>query len=187
MRLSATLRSLALTAAVAVPFAAANPAEAATARVAQAACPAAAVVPGDDLAPVRSATLCLVNLERTQRGLRPLKANGKLEKAATGHSRDMVSRSFFSHDAPGGSTMTTRIKASGYLSGARSATFGENIAWGTGSLGSPLQIVRSWMASPGHRANILSRAYAEIGVGVASGAPGQDGGATYTTNFGARG
>ena len=188
MRFPTALRTLVLSAAVVAPLGAAGPAHAVDARAAQTACPAAATAPAaENVAQLERTTLCLVNLERTQRRLRPLKANGKLARAADGHSRDMVRRGFFSHDGPGGSTMGSRIKRAGYLSGARSYTFAENIAWGTGSYGTPLEIVRSWMKSPGHRANILARALTEIGVGVAIGAPGQDGGATYTTNFGARG
>ncbi len=188
MRFPTALRPLALTAAVAASLGVAAPAHAVDARKAQTACPAAAAAPSaENLAQLERTTLCLVNLERTQRGLRSLKANGRLAKAADGHSADMVRRNFFSHDAPGGSTMSTRIKAAGYLSGARSYTFAENIAWGTGSYGTPISIVRSWMNSAGHKANILNRSFNEIGVGIAYGAPGQDGGATYTTNFGARG
>ncbi len=188
MRLSTALRTLVLSAAVAAPLGVAGPAHAVDARKAQTACPASATAPAPgNVAQLERTTLCLVNLERTQRGLKALKANARLGRAAGGHSQDMVPRDFFSHDAPGGSTMSTRVKAAGYLRGARSYTFAENIAWGTGSYGTPLSIVRSWMNSAGHRANILNGRFREIGVGVAVGAPGQDGGATYTTNFGARG
>jgi uncharacterized protein YkwD len=188
MRLSTALRTLAVAATVAAPLGAASPAVAAGARAAQSACPAAATAPAaGNVAQLERTTLCLVNLERSQRGLRALRSNGRLARAADGHSHDMVRRSFFSHEAPGGSTMSTRIKRAGYLSGARSYTFAENIAWGTGEYGTPLSIMKSWMQSPGHRANILNGRFREIGVGVALGAPGQDGGATYTTNFGAKG
>lgn len=152
------------------------------------ACPAAAAAPETtSLDTVEDTVLCLVNRERTSRGLVKLRANGKLATAATKYSKLMVAQDFFDHVSPGGSTMTARIKASGYLKGGRSYRFGENLAWGTGELGAPVEIVNSWMKSPGHRANILQPAYREIGVGVALGAPGQDDGATYTTEFGARG
>ena len=169
-------------------LAAAVPAHAVTARAAVAECPNATVVPAaGNLGQAERTALCLINLEREQRGLRGLRANDRLERAAVRHSRDMVARDFFSHDAPGGGTMASRIKGSGYLKSARSYSIGENIAWGTGSLASPLKIHQAWMRSPGHRANILSRAFDEIGVGVVTGAPGQGGqGASYTTDFGAR-
>jgi len=152
------------------------------------ACPAAAAVPGDaSLDTLEDTVLCLVNRERTSRGLVRLRANSRLATAATKYSRLMVAQDFFSHVSPSGSTMSARIKASGYLKGGRSYRFGENLAWGTGDLGSPVEIVNTWMHSPGHRANILQPAYREVGVGVALGAPGQDEGATYTTEFGVKG
>jgi uncharacterized protein YkwD len=59
-----------------------------------------------------------------------------------------------------------------------------------GDAATPATIVRAWMHSPGHRANILNRRFREIGIGVASGAPVRDGaaksGATYATEFGLR-
>jgi uncharacterized protein YkwD len=186
MTFAAALRTLALTAVAGL--AAAVPAQAATARAAVAACPSAAATPAaENLVQIERTVLCLVNLERTQRGLPRLRDDARLGRAAAGHSRDMVRRDFFSHDAPGGSSMSHRVKRSGYLSGARSYAMGENIAWGTGPLGTPLKIMASWMKSPGHRANILNRRFDEIGVGVVIGAPGQGAdGATYTTDFGAR-
>ena len=115
-----------------------------------------------------------------------LRLNGDLSTAARRHSRAMVSKRFFSHTSPDGTTFLDRIKATGYLSGARSWNVGENIAYGSGSLSTPRAISRAWMKSPGHRANILSSAFRSIGVGIASGTPvGRDGG-TYTTDFGRR-
>lgn len=152
------------------------------------ACPAAAAAPESaSLDTLEDTVLCLVNRERTSRGLVRLRSNGRLATAATKYSRLMVAEDFFSHVSPSGSTMSARIKASGYLKGGRSYRFGENLAWGTGDLGSPVEIVNTWMHSPGHRANILQPAYREVGVGVALGAPGRDEGATYTTEFGVKG
>jgi uncharacterized protein YkwD len=77
-----------------------------------------------------------------------------------------------------------RIRKTGY----RGTTVGENIAWGSGPYATPRSIVRMWMYSPGHRANILRASFTEIGIGVALGAPeaGVSGAATYTTDFGER-
>ena len=151
------------------------------------ACQSSAAAPAaENLDQVERAILCLVNRERTTRGLKSLRSNGRLAQAATIHSQDMVRRSYFSHQSPGGGTLTDRIRAAGYLSGGRSYAFAENLAWGTGSLATPQSIVRSWMNSAGHRRNILTGRYEELGVGVVVGAPGQSGGATYTTNFGVK-
>ena len=135
---------------------------------------------------VQRTVLCLVNRERTTRGLKRLRASSKLDKAATAHSRDMVRRGYFDHVSPGGGTMQDRLKQAGWFRGARSYAFAENIAWGGGELGSPKNIVESWMKSTGHRHNILRRQYTELGVGIALGTPEEHDGATYTTNFGFR-
>ena len=133
------------------------------------------------------ATLCVLNVERTKRGLRPLRLNRKLSRAARGHSSAMASRHFFSHDSLGGGSFVDRIRGTGYLRGARSWNVGENIAWGSGPLGTPRAIGRAWMNSPGHRANILSSSFRAIGIGISAGTPSGGGGATYTTDFGRRG
>lgn len=152
------------------------------------ACPSAATTPQSaNVDQVERTVLCLVNRERSSHGLQRLQASGKLARAAVKHSQDMVRRDFFDHESPGGGTMTQRIRSAGWISGARSYAFAENIAWGTGALSSPQSIVRSWMRSPGHRRNILNGRYDELGVGIALGAPGRDGGATFTGDFGARG
>jgi uncharacterized protein YkwD len=151
------------------------------------ACPSAAAAPSaGNVDQVERTVLCLVNRERTSRGLQGLRSSVKLAQAAAAHSADMVRRDYFSHQSPGGGTVAERIRATGWLSGGRSYAFGENLAWGTGTLATPQSIVRSWMASPGHRRNILTGRYEELGVGIALGAPGQSGGATYTTNFGVK-
>src|ERR1700742_4364018 len=58
---------------------------------------------------IRSGILCLTNVEREQRNLKPLRENAKLRKAALPHSSDMVRQSFFAHTAPSGSTFVDRI------------------------------------------------------------------------------
>jgi len=133
---------------------------------------------GDNLRQVRAAVLCLHNEERAAHGLRALKPNKKLRRAAEGHSDHMVRASVFEHG-----DLTGRIRGVGY----HGWTYGENIAWGTGRLATAGEIHRAWMASPGHRANILRRQFREIGIGIALGAAtaGPDG-ATYTADFGAR-
>jgi uncharacterized protein YkwD len=140
------------------------------------------------LSAIRSATLCLINEERADRGRSRLGSRDQLKEAATKHSRAMDNQNFFSHDSPGGADMVDRVRRTGYLRGAGSWALGENIAWGSGSLATPARIVEAWMNSSGHRDNILSRNFEHIGIGVARGAPvaGVGDGATYTTDFGRR-
>jgi uncharacterized protein YkwD len=152
-------------------------------------CPGAAHVPrSGEAGKARKATLCLLNRERAKHGLAHIRGNSRLRQAATGHSQDMVARKFFDHVAPGGVTMTDRVMAVDYLKAVASSWFlAENIAWGSGSHGSPRFIVRQWMHSPPHRANILNPRIKDAGVGVAVGAPVGGSGATYTLDLGRRG
>ena len=143
---------------------------------------------GANLGRVRSVILCLHNAERRSRGLRALKLNPRLTRAASGHSRAMVSRKFFSHDAPGGGNVVSRARRAGYIPRTGRWTIGENLAFGSGPLGTPGKIMDAWMNSPGHRANVLTGRFKEIGIGIVLGAPvGGGGGVTYTAVFGARG
>jgi uncharacterized protein YkwD len=133
------------------------------------------------------ATLCTLNAERDRYGLRPLKLNKRLSSAARRHARDMVRRDYFAHDSLGGGTFVDRIRRTGYLRGARSWALGENLAWGTHRRSAPRAITEMWMNSAGHRANILSASFREVGIGLAIGAPGAAGpAATYATDFGSK-
>ena len=102
----------------------------------------------------------LVNQERWTHGqLAPLKKNAVLDAAAMEHSRGMAFRDFFGHcDLDSKASPFDRIRAAGY----RYRAAGENIAAGQRD---PADVMNSWMNSPGHRSNILSGSYREIGVG----------------------
>ena len=134
---------------------------------------------------VRQATLCLINVKRRSAGRKPLRHNAGLALAGRRHARDMVRRRYFAHDSKAGRSFDDRIRSAGYLRGARGgAVMGENLGWGSGSLATPRAMVRSWMRSPGHRANILRPAFREVGIAVVTKTPGGSGGATYATEFG---
>ena len=136
----------------------------------------------------RRALLCLLNQTRRAHGLKPLRANPRLLKAAERHSRSMVDRRYFSHVEPGGLDSLDRVRRTGYLSGARSYACGENLGWGDGPTSGPRSMMRLWMNSAPHRANILTRRFREVGLGGVPGTPvgARAGGGTYTTVFGAR-
>ena len=135
-----------------------------------------------------AALQCVVNRERDRRGLRDLDRTRSLDRAAAQHSSDMARNDYFDHRSPGGSTPADRARSAGYLSGARSWRVGENLAWGTGPLATPNSIVKAWLKSPAHRELMLSRGFADFGLGIAAGAPeaGVSGGATYTMLMGRR-
>jgi uncharacterized protein YkwD len=151
------------------------------------ACANIALMPSaSNLATVAEATLCLLNGERADRGLAPLRPNDRLQRAALGHGNDMVAHRYFAHVGRDGSQPAERIRASGYLSAGGQWRVGENLAWGSGQLATPKAIMAAWMGSTGHRANILQPAYREIGFGVLAGSPASSagGGATFVTEFG---
>lgn len=130
------------------------------------------------------ATLCLLNEQRRAHGLRPLRLDGKLGRAARGHANDMVAKRYFAHESKNGATFSTRIKRTGWTKSRRSYTMGENIGWGGGSLSTPREMVKGWMNSPGHKANILAREFRFIGIGIAAATPEGGDGGTYATDFG---
>jgi uncharacterized protein YkwD len=147
-------------------------------------CEGATDVPSD-LEKATAATYCLVNAERARRGLRALRRDADLARAARGHAEDMVRRDYFDHTSPGGTTLKDRVRAAGYGKPGQGWRAGENIGWGTGARATPKALVDAWLGSDGHRRILLSGDYRELGVGVAGGAPNRDApGATYTLNLG---
>ena len=86
----------------------------------------------------------------------------QLANAAQSHAKDMMENNYFSHTGLNGSTPGDRITAEGY----RWQTYGENIARGYGTA---QRVMDGWMASEGHRKNILNDAFTEIGIGYTDG------------------
>jgi uncharacterized protein YkwD len=119
-------------------------------------------------AEAREATFCLINRERAQAGKPALDQDGKLERAAQRHSELMAETACFSHDCPGEGDLGDRLSSVGYLvAGLLRWAYGENIAYGTGSHGTPRAIVDAWMNSPPHRAMMLNGSFRDGGVGFA--------------------
>ena len=125
--------------------------------------------------------------------LPPLAMNAQLNSVARAHSQDMLANHFQGHVGSDGRNLTARIIASGYTAGA-SASFGENVFshavspfhghaclevdWG-GSAGSG-----GMQVPPGHRNNIHSSTFREIGIGVALGSNQGVGPQLVTQDFG---
>ena len=96
----------------------------------------------------------------------------------------MVSRGFFEHTTPSGVTMVDRIMATRYAS-PRSAGRSARTSPGARAAGHAARDHEGLDGVPGHRANVVKRAYREIGIGVVTGVPSdRDAGATYTADFG---
>jgi len=105
-----------------------------------------------------NAMLQLVNKERTKEGLKTLVANEELRKVARAHCSDMFERGYFSHYTPDGLSPFDRMDQAhiDYLAA------GENLAYAPS-----VEIAhQGLMDSPGHRANILSDKYGQVGIGV---------------------
>jgi uncharacterized protein YkwD len=168
-----------------IPLAIAAP----EAQPADTACDDADLVPANDnLGRIGASITCLINAARADDGDPALESAAELRVPGQGMSDDMVERKFFSHRTPEGAGVADRIRPTGYLPDHNRWVVGENLGWGSGSLATPRAMVRGWMNSPEHRANILAPDYEDIGVGLTMGSPTTDreGGTTFAIEFGTR-
>ena len=130
------------------------------------------------LTQAESSLLSAMNSARAAHGLQPLRADGRLERAARKHSSYMLRTGTFAHGA-----FARRIRRVG----VRAPRIGENLAWSSGSLTAARAIVSMWLASPEHRANLLHPGYRFVGVGALRGAfDGQSNALMVTTDFAGR-
>lgn len=111
-------------------------------------------------------TARLVNIERAKAGLSALAIDGQLSKIATIKAEDMNKNNYFAHTSPTYGSPWDMAKKLGYTY----QSFGENIAMGQRT---PAEVVKAWMNSPGHKANILSKSYTNIGAGIAKDSSGR--------------
>lgn len=102
----------------------------------------------------------LVNIQRAKAGLPALKINWQLSRVARYKSADMANKGYFSHNSPTYGTPFQMMENFGLSFTAA----GENIAYGQRT---PAEVMDGWMNSPGHRSNIMSSSFSEIGVGLA--------------------
>jgi uncharacterized protein YkwD len=115
---------------------------------------------------LRAAVVADVNAARRRAGLAPLAADPALVAAAQAHACDIAGRGRLSHRGADGSDVGRRLRREGY----DWSQANENVALGPRT---PAAAVARWMASPGHRANILARRSREAGAGVALGRDGR--------------
>jgi len=112
-----------------------------------------------DLETVRQQLLDRVNEERKRRRLGPLRPNRALNSAAQTYADRMMREGFYGHVSPRGDTVLERAQASGY----DPELTGENLASGQPTAE---QAMANWMASKGHRGNILAPSFRDVGFGV---------------------
>ncbi|HSX36800.1 MAG TPA: CAP domain-containing protein [Patescibacteria group bacterium] len=101
------------------------------------------------------------NTERQADNETSLSLNTELAAAAQSKADDMVAKNYWSHESPDGKTPWTFMAAAGYTY----ETAGENLAYGFSQAD---DVVKGWMNSTEHRANILDANYQDVGFGVAS-------------------
>jgi uncharacterized protein YkwD len=132
----------------------------------------AAGTTGTTLTQSERSLVTAVNNVRRARGLRPLRVDTSIVRAARSYSATMLRTGRFAHGDLG-------ARLSRY--GVRGPLYGENLAWAVGSRAAARNIVRSWMASPGHRANLLRPGWRRIGIGALRGTFQGHAGATVVT------
>ena len=98
-----------------------------------------------------------INAERTKAGLRALEPSQALSRAAAAHASDLAQAGQFSHSGSDGSSVGQRVRRQGY----GFCFVAENIAKGQGSLD---EVLRGWMASEGHRRNMLAKPARDFGL-----------------------
>lgn len=104
----------------------------------------------------------MTNEQRVSAGLQPFNEDTGLVSSAESKARHMLAHDYWAHDAPDGTKPWPFIKASGYVYKAA----GENLAM---DFADDRSVVEAWMASPSHKANILSPTYQDIGIAVVKG------------------
>ena len=131
-----------------------------------------------------------LNEVRREYGLHPLRRSTPLSAAADSHSRAMGTHGFFEHESRDGSAFWKRVKRFYGPTGYASWSVGENLLWSTPGIDAA-RALQLWMSSPGHRSNILTPRWREVGLSAVavSRAPGVYGGrdvVIITTDFGVR-
>ncbi|WP_320669241.1 CAP domain-containing protein [Patulibacter defluvii] len=141
--------------------------------------PAATACPGADGDPAAlghdatvAALVCLTNHERMAAGLPALRPDARLALAAQRHTEDMLTRGYFSHDAPAPAPFGTRPPDRVEAAGFAWAALGENIAAGQRT---PRWVMREWLASRGHCQSIMWTQVTAVGFGIATGPEQEDG------------
>jgi uncharacterized protein YkwD len=146
--------------------------------------------PAASLSTLEQGVLVDINAFRRQHALAPLRLSAPLTSAAREHSQQMAAQGYFAHESADGSAFWKRIQHF-YPSGSSSYwSVGENLLWSSPDV-DPTQALQLWLASPEHRANLLTAKWREIGVSAVhvAAAPGTYNGldvTIVTTDFGVR-
>jgi uncharacterized protein YkwD len=141
--------------------------------------------PNAPIAIQEAAMGCLVNYARQQAGLPRVNDFRKLDTSASNKAGDILRCNQFSHEACGRDFLHW-FRRAGYLN-SRCWWAGENLAWGTGTLGSARSVLKSWLRSPSHRANLLGSDYNQFGISLrVGGLSGSPDAHVWVNHFGRR-
>jgi uncharacterized protein YkwD len=151
---------------------------------------AAADQPAAAMQSLEQAVLANINALRRQHGLAPLRLSPALSAAARQHSNEMADRGYFSHDSANGSSFDRRIASFYPMGGRRYWSVGENLLWSSPDVDAK-GALDMWFNSPGHRKNMLTARWREIGLSAVHvvSAPGTYGSrevTIVTSDFGVR-
>lgn len=116
-----------------------------------------AALAGGDTVDFGMAAKMWINAARAAEGRAPLIISGRLTRAAAAHARDMARTGYFGHAGGDGSTVGERVRREGF----GYCFVAENIARGQSM---PDEVLGDWMASPGHRDNLLDARAAGFGL-----------------------
>jgi uncharacterized protein YkwD len=142
------------------------------------------------VAQLETDVLLQLNAVRREHGLVALTLSKTLSKAANAHSLQMGALGYFKHESADGSAFWKRVERFYPSKGSRYWAVGENLLWSSPDVDAP-SAMKLWMASPEHRANILTAKWREIGISAVkvAAAPGTYTGldvTILTTDFGVR-
>ena len=108
---------------------------------------------------------CMINFARSRAGDAGLASVAALDDSSDDKAGDIIQCDEFSHTACG-RPFTYWLEQDGYVQPGGCWGAGENLAWGTGELGTVRSILTAWVHSPDHLANMLSASFDQFGVGM---------------------
>jgi len=111
----------------------------------------------------QAGTIRWTNINRQNNSLPALQENSKLDNSALQKAKDMLEKQYFDHISPSGKGPQDLAAGADYSY----ISIGENLAMG--NFANDKELLDAWMASPGHRENILNKGFTEIGVAVMAG------------------
>jgi len=114
---------------------------------------------------LRTGVIAEMNRVRAAHGLRRLSVRPRLQQAGAAHATNLARHGVFTHDWANGTPFGRWIAWYWPGPGYGSWSAGENLYW-AGPVTSAKAVVAAWLASPGHRANLLSRSWRAVGVGA---------------------